>query len=235
MAEITPNLLVSITGDPKTGKTHLSMTFPEPMVIYSFDRGAELPRKRFAQRNITIRSLLPPVNPSTKPIEDEKKLLEVFDETYKDDLASGQFETFVIDPASILWELIWHTQQYAEGDEKLIARKYGEPNARMKSYLDRAAIAGVNLVLIHYLKEIYVGEKPTGEFKMDGFRRTEGLVDLVLMTRKVTKTVPKKAKEDIGLETQIITTIKDSRYGLDLHGYELINATYDDLMALVLE
>ena len=40
-----PNILVSISSPPKTGKTYLACTFPKPIKIYSFDQGADIVKK----------------------------------------------------------------------------------------------------------------------------------------------------------------------------------------------
>lgn len=59
-----PNLVVSVTGRAKTGKTHFAFTFPEPIKVYCFNRGADFVKKRFPKKHIDI------VNYST-PIIDE--------------------------------------------------------------------------------------------------------------------------------------------------------------------
>ena len=50
-----PNLLVSLTAPPKSGKTHLALTFPEPIKVYAFDTGVDYVRETsFADKDIDI-------------------------------------------------------------------------------------------------------------------------------------------------------------------------------------
>ena len=224
---IIHNLIISISGAPKTGKTHLSLSLPAPILIYSFDLGAEVVVRKFPDKKIDIRQYTMPITTTASPSIEEAKLCKEFEKDYKKTIWSGEYKTIVLDPATFVWELIWHTYQIDQGDEKLIARKYTEPNARMSAINNEPKLSGVNLVLIHYMKEAYVGDKPTGEMKLDGFKRTEGLVDLVLRTRKEVRAKGGEKKN------VIITTIQDNRFDLDMSGQEIPNATYDDIVAVL--
>jgi hypothetical protein len=219
-----PNIFVALKAPPKAGKTYFACTFPDPIVIYSLDGGAEYIARQFPSKKITVRDFRPPILDSSKPIEAEVKLLEEFEAQYRLDIASGEFVTAVIDPASILWELNWHTQQVEEGDARLVSRKYAEPNARMMSYFNRPIQMGMNLVSINYLKEVYANDKPTGELKLDGFKRTESQADVVVQLERVRR----------GGQNAILATITDSRYdGLNVTGLTLTNPTYEDLMTVL--
>lgn len=137
-----------------------------------------------------------------------------------------------MDTGSALWEVIRYA--YSEEQGKAVgesgrARTYGEPNARAYGIIQQAKLAGVNYVTLHYLKDRWVDDKNTGERELDGWRRTEGMVDVVLEMRKETKKSPKGDRQ-----TVFYTKIKDTRFGDNLDGVELEMATYDELMALIL-
>jgi len=230
MAKTKPNIFIAVKAPPKTGKTYFSMTCPDPIIVYSFDGGATYVRGQFPNKDITIRDFRPPILESTQPIEAESKLLDQFEAQYKEDISSGKYKTAVLDPASILWELNWHTQQVEEGDKRLVTRKYAEPNARMMAYFNRPLMMGMNLVSINYLKEEYLDEKPTGKMKLDGFKRTESQADVVIELARG-PIVPKPKSPPFW---KIVATITDSRYdGLNVTGMTLDNPNYDDLMTLL--
>ena len=58
---LAPNILASISAKPKSGKTHLSFTFPEPIKVFSFDLGADYVRTKFPDKQIDIKSFVLPV------------------------------------------------------------------------------------------------------------------------------------------------------------------------------
>lgn len=226
---VMPNIFIAVKGPPKVGKTYFACTCPDPIIIYSFDGGAEYIAKQFPGKSITVKDFRPPILESTKPIEAETKLLDAFELTYKADIESGKYKTVVIDPASILWELNWHTQQFDEGDKRLVTRKYAEPNARMMAYFNRPIMMGMNLISTNYTKEVYIDDKPTGEYKLDGFKRTESQADVVIELQRVKITGSKD-----GPKNKIVATITDSRYdGLTVTGLTMDNPNYSDLMTIL--
>ena len=228
---VTPNLIVSISGLPKSGKTHLAFTFPDPIRVFSFDRGYKEVRAKFPNKQIDCAEY-------DLPIVDSLELRDTgFPEIWKrirDDIreaiSGGVYKTIVIDTASSLWEIIRYA--FNESENRAIgtggkARNYGEPNARMSSIFARAQLAGINLVLIQYLKDRWVSDENTGEKELDGWRRTEGLADVVLEIRQGTQLIKGKTKN------ANITLIKGNRYDRDLNGQELTDATYQDLLAVL--
>lgn len=112
------------------------------------------------------------------------------------------------------------------------ARDYGEVNVQVKSVFTRAALHGVNLVVISYLKDKYVEDKATGDLVLDGWKHTEGAADICLQTRRESR--PDKDAQGKPIKRNVIVTrISDSRFGLDLPGQEFDMLDYDTLMALL--
>ena len=231
-----PNIICSIAAPPKRGKTYLAMTFPEPIAFFSLDMGAGPIKAKFPEKDIDVFEFPMPLVDSL-----DKKTTDTFLPVWKelrDSIYNAiawkkkEYKTIVIDPNSILWEIIRYA--YNEEEERALgsggkARNYGEPNARMSGIFQQAKLAGVNLVVTNYLKDKWVDDVDTGKQILDGWRRTEGAVDIVLEMRKETKATSKGEKKTI-----FYTTIKDNRYEPDLDGLELEMATYDDLLAVLL-
>ncbi len=234
--EVTrPNLLVSIAGSPKTGKTHLAFTFPEPIKVFSFDFGARLVASKFKGKQIDIVEYPLPIMDtlSSKPYADElEKMAKQVRKDIAEAIDSGEYKTVVIDTLAALWEIIRLAAAAEENRDKLgRARDYGEVNVQVKSIFTRAALHGVNLVVISYLKDKYVDDKPTGSTVIDGWKHTEGAADICLQTRRESRSVKgddgKFAKKNV-----VVTTVTDSRFDLD-SGQEYDMLDYETLAALL--
>ena len=226
-----PNLIVSIAGAPKSGKSHLALTFPDPMLVFSFDIGLEPVLVKFPDKAIEVKTYPIPIVDSVKPRPYAKEIYGQFTKDYKEAIEGGTWKTVVIDTATALYELGRHCRAEELGQENLLQFQYGEVYARLTAVILQPRLNGINLVLTHHLREKYVANEATGAMELDGFKRTEGLVDLVLETRREVRTVVKENKK--GRQNYIVTYIKDNRYDLDLNGEEVEMATYDDLLALL--
>lgn len=223
-----PNIFVSIAGEPKSGKTHLGLTFPEPIVVFSFDlRGAELLLPKFPDKKIEVKQYLPPLVVTAESDEESLALWRTIEADFKEATESGEYKTIMYDPATMLWEIIRSAYEYERGKGKLLRRDYGPANSRMAGMLMQPVATGMNVVSVNYLADVYEGDKATGEKKIDGFRRTEGLADLLLLTQMLTTGVGKE-KHSI-----VKTRIEKCRFDRDLNGTELEEATYDDIITLL--
>lgn len=54
LEEEWPNLAFSVTGDSKMGKTHFLYSFPQPIKVYAFNRGAEFVKRKFPKADIDV-------------------------------------------------------------------------------------------------------------------------------------------------------------------------------------
>jgi hypothetical protein len=231
---IVPNILVSISSPPKTGKTHLSMSFPKPIKIYSFDQGADsVKRFAFPKDQIDIHNFYMPIIESENPEPWATELWDEFYKEYKKDVEGEVYKTLVIDTATametILRQMVLEDKQEDKPNkQKLGTTEYLARNLKMTAIFARARKAGKNLVVIQYLKDKW-GKKdgssemaPTGELVIDGWNQTEGQVDIVL-------TMSKKKKGD---KTVMITTVKDNRFNRNMEGKSFEDTTYDELTLL---
>jgi hypothetical protein len=223
-------LNVSITGQAKTGKSHLALTFPEPIRVFLFDtkRALDPILSKFEGKEIDIKDYSLPIIESDPPKPYAKDLWQKFDAEYRETIEEGHYQTIVIDTATAVWEVTRHAVAEEVGQKRLLEVQYTLPNLRMAALFSRASLAGVNLVTTQYLRDRYVKGESTGEQELDGWKRTGSKVDLVLRTTRKTDVVARGEKK-----SKIITLIEDNRFDLDLNGQELDNATYEDLLALI--
>lgn len=219
-----PNLIVSISGNPKSGKTHLALTFPDPLVIFSFDIGVERVLPHFEGKQIEVKTYPIPILDTTHPKPYAKELAAVISKDYKEAVSSGDYKTVALDTATALYHINCHSWAEELGQKQLLQFQYGEVYSRLSALYMQPRLSGVNLVLTHYLREAYRKNEPTGEMELDGYKRTEGLVDIVLLTERVPK--PKGG-------ASIRTRIVDCGFDLELCGYECENMTYQTLVELL--
>ena len=224
-----PNLMVSISGEPKSGKSHLACSFPGPILVVSFDLGAKFLLSKFKDKAIDLKEMPMPIYDSldAKGVGFDKFWREVRYAIYTG-VDSNKYQTIVIDTASALWEIIRYG--YNEEEGKAVgasgkARTYGEPNARMYGVITKIQISGVNLVLVNYLKDRYENDQNTGKKELDGWKKTEGLVDLVLLNRKI--------PNPTGAGSVFKTLIKDYRFDHTIDGTELEMTDYDELITIL--
>jgi len=224
---IAPNLLVSISAPPKAGKTHLALTFPEPIKVFSFDGGAKfIAETKFADKKIDICEVTLPIIET----ENQAWALEpwrAFLKEYKGDVELGKYNTIVLDTATVVWQMCHQAVTEEREKQKLAEVKYYEPNLRMSSLFSRASLAGINLVTIQYITEKYEDNKATGEMKIDGWKRTGGAADLLLEMESITRGKGGASK------TIMETTIVGCRFDRDLVGKTFTDTTYQEILALL--
>ena len=237
-----PNVLVSISGLPKTGKTFLSFTFPPPIKCFSFDVGSDFVRTRFPDKVIDVQNFSLPIIES----EDETWALPVWEEfysEYKRIVEEQEYQTIVLDTAtaveSILRQAILEELQEGKpGKKKLATNEYVARNLRMTALFTRARNSGVNLVTIQYLREQWVKRPgadkadPTGLLIVDGWNQTEGFADINIEMTTKEKTVVEGSKPV--KKTVMVATIKSNRFDREQNGQSFEDTTYDEIIALLL-
>ena len=237
-----PNVLVSISGLPKTGKTHLAFTFPEPIKVFSFDVGSDFVRTKFSDKAIDVQNFTLPIVEA----EDETWALPVWEAFYTEykRIVEGQdYQTIVIDTAtaveSILRQAILEEfQESKPAKKKLATNEYVARNLRMNALFTRARNNGVNLVTIQYLREQWVRREgsdkaePTGLLIVDGWNQTEGLADINIEMTTKEKTVVVGNKP--ARKTVMIATIKSNRFDREQNGQAFEDTNYNEIIALLL-
>jgi hypothetical protein len=228
-------MLVSVTGLPKSGKTHFALTFPNPIKVYGFDTGIPYLIAKFPDKEIDLAEFELPY------LDDEEDtwalpIWEKFYAMYKADVAERYYKTLIPDTATnmelVLRQSILEKIRRDEskaGKQKLAVNEYTQRNLVMSAIFERAARAGMNLVVTQYMKEQWQrtgpnSAQPTGKYILDGWNQTEGKADI-----------------NIEMESQVradgrvvaVSHIKPSRFNRDLGGIPPVDdLDYEALVAL---
>lgn len=231
--KLVPNILVAVMGNPKVGKTHFAMTFPDPIKVYSFDMGTKFVRARsFPKKTIDITEYALPIIETGSEKGWAIPLWEKFEQDFGKDCASGTYKTLVIDPATVLWMINHHAELEEEQKNKLGVQAYYKPNLRFGALYYKAAIGGMNLVTIHHLKDEYENyednngrtqSRKTGNFIIDGWKRTESAADVNLVMELGGE----------GAKTYSVSTVKSCRFDRTLKGQTFIDLDYNKMMAVL--
>ena len=75
---IIPNILVAIKAKPKSGKSHLMCTFPDPIVVFSFDQGLPFVRAKFPKKDIRIKQYELPIAEDIRAVGHKKEFTDLW-------------------------------------------------------------------------------------------------------------------------------------------------------------
>ena len=230
-----PNVVLSATGRPKSGKNHLAYTAPDPIKVYCFNGGAEYVATKFPNKVIDVHNFVLPIVES----ETDEWALPVWAEFYAEynkDIASGNYKTVVFDTGTEVEAFcrqatLEEIREVKPNKQKLATNEYLARNLRMNALFARARNSGVNLITLQYLREQWVKSKgsdraePTGEMILDGWSQTEAQADI---------NVEMEAKIKAG-KTIMVATIKSNRFDRTVNEKQFDDVTFDEIMATVLE
>lgn len=179
LAAVPPRrLLVASGGPPKVGKNHFGLTAPGPIFGQYFDPGGlEGMAEKFLKAPLGPKEIYQAQYRFNKRKDDKdaaKEVKEQFIKDYED--ALGWARTIQWDETEF-----YEVCRFAEfGRESAKGREYGPLNGEYRGLVQAAYDAGVNLHLIHKLKEKWEDDKPTGVMVASGFPQVAGIVQVNL-------------------------------------------------------
>ena len=235
-----PNIAISVSALPKSGKNHFAMSAPQPIRIYCFNGGADYVRAKFPSVEADVKNYPLPIIEDTDQVW-AAPLWEEFTKQLKSDIAEGKFQTYVLDTSTevenICQQDVLETAiEVSDKDKhKLATNEYLARNLKMKAIYDQIKNAGCNLIALQYLKEEWVrqaGEKmatATGKLVPDGWKRNESQCDINL--EFVKRPVTDKGKRKL----QVVATVVSSRFDdfeNTIVGETLVNPTWEEVLAL---
>ena len=187
-------LIESVEGPEKTGKSHHAFTAPAPIVYFDTDYGSEGVVEKFAgDKDIydyevkTAKDILIK-HKDTKgqgPQVDATEEFDRFKDAYYDSLNDKTIRTVVWDTATEVWELL--RLAFFGKLAQVPPMKYGPANEEYRRLVRAAFDTDKNLILLHRVKDEYVGDTNTGSMRTGkklraGFNDTGFLVQLNVVT-----------------------------------------------------
>lgn len=215
-------LVVSVSGQQKCGKTHFSLTAPDPIFFFNIDIGTEGVMGKFQKAGKKI------YNKDIRVHKGEKK--ETYEALWSDFVSSLTMVckvgegTIVVDTASELYELA--RLSYFGKLSEVKPHHYGELNALWREMMRTVYDSPMNAVFIHKVKPIWENNQKTRNFEVAGFSDTGYMVQMNLTALK--------DRGDDGINFSVL--IGDCRKNLKaLEGMVLKDemCTFDFLLGLV--
>lgn len=241
-------MIIADWGPEKSGKTSFAMTMEEPIWIADFDLRIDGALHRLPDLKYKAVKYPMPIQFS-KQLKGVRELWEKFTVEFVSVLEdqttyNGEpFRTIVIDTATQMQKTVrdalLQTKQEAQISrnngcvppdlrERLQQMEYGEPNGRMQAIIYAPRQYNKHMVLTHYaadeFKDMLVNGEiktiNTGKIQLDGFKHTEGLVDLVIAT----------SSRNSGSGKEFYGKITTSGIDAKLEGMEFKDPTYQGIM-----
>lgn len=247
-----------ISGETKTGKTTLGLTFPKPLRHFDLDVGGFRRAKHRFQADIdsgqvVSKSYFAPqqavigrldVGPS-KLLVGMKELWYKMLKDYLEALKDEDVATIMFDSWAQVWELcrsafLQEKQEFKKERSNLMREEYTEPNARMRAILTAAVEMDKNLVLTAPMDDEYEKRQgASGEVldvvigrKSAGWRHIDPLSDVNI--RNDVRSV--SVVDDTGKSAKVLKVYsKFTLCGLALQatGFEMPDATWDSLRNVI--
>ena len=235
-----PRTFTSIWGMPKSGKSHLGMTWPKPMMAVEVgETGIEDLLHKFD--GVDYR---PIISSSLRMgLADHRTILAEFEKCLDTAIKDTVLRTLLIDSTSKLWESIglvltdeaFQEQQRTKRNQAdwSLANNYFEQIVQ-KARRNRT----LNIVFIHRHREKYskmMGEngreslQATGEYEARDYKGLENLAPLVIRTGTGNRINQRTQKP----EQHFLHTIELCRYAPHLQGSQVWDMDYTKLMERV--
>lgn len=184
-------MIVSVQGEEGTGKNHFAFTAPDPILVQSTDIGLEGMVEKFARagKTIWVKSYkMPRVLGNLKiaanieeTCAEAEKFLATWERDYRESLALG-VRTIVWDTASEVWEKL----RWARGGrmDKIPPLWYSQFNEEYMNMVKTAYDHGINMILLHKVKDVWQDDKRTGRKERQGMSQTGYLVQVEITTMR---------------------------------------------------
>lgn len=172
-------LIASIAGRPKTGKTHLALTAPPPIIYFDIDIGEEGVLSKFEGTAMLTYEVRVPKQVAKAEYE---KLWE--DAKTKLRLAWGLGRgTVITDTSTELYELN-RLARFGKLDQ-VPPYMYSLVNTEWRELIREAFDSRMNTIFIHKTKAVWVDNKRTDRYELAGFGEMEYLTQINIETSRV--------------------------------------------------
>ena len=226
-------IILTSWGDNKTGRTHLALTFPQPIWYYDWNFGSS-GVEGLDRVSEHFRFPIPPF----ATIPEQQLVFEKFKRDYRrgiNDCPAGG--TIVIDTVSELDEIVLELTKWDQYNNKYHGRQrnqeipfeefqmqqldYGPRNAIMASVLKAPSQRDdLNGVFIHWARPKYEGKEQTGRLELAGYRKAPGYTEVTVEHKR-------------GPGNTFTGVVSYSRLNPEIEGFTLPEVSYSYLHTIL--
>jgi hypothetical protein len=228
--ELTRRIIISLTGEEKSGKNHTAFTAPSPIYTHSFDIGLDGVIQKFQKSKVMFTAdyeltVQPGEASAGEVAEAADKVWAQFVSNYRDGLASCGSGTTVIDTDTEAWELL-RLARFGK-IAQVQPHHYGPVNAEFRDLVRESYDHDANVFLLSKRTAVWENVvdasgkergRKTGETARKGFSDLPFLVQVVATT------------ERDGSDFSV--TIEDCRMNPEANGVTVPN-DYDFIMSAI--
>jgi len=245
--EKKPFHILSVQGEPKSGKTHFYSTAPGGIGVQSLDFGTEGIIEKFPDTYFDVREYNFAYDFTISKRGDEATdqadrikadYWQPFNEHCTEFFGDPSIRTVVWDTASEVWEMLRlaHFGKLVQNPQM----QYGVVNAEFKALLRMANTARKNMILVHHVGKEYKtvtderGQEKsveTGNWKRLGNNKIETFVHSYIKTIYIEPV--KNSKGVIATPGKFQFEILRSRFNPDMNGMVIDACSFVDLMSLL--
>lgn len=177
-----PRLVVSVEGQPKTGKTTFALTAPRPARVFNIDFGLE--GLDYDRRGVMVAdySMGKAANFNAEDaVARSKQVIETLHDDWRTFLERRSRTTGIIDTASDLWQ-IFRMAYYGLAGLKfggIDRHRYAEGNRAFRGLLNEIYQSPHNLILAHRVKAQFDN---AAVLEREGFREIEYFAQVIIRT-----------------------------------------------------
>lgn len=179
-AAVRPRLVAAVAAREKQGKTHLSLTAPDPIIHFNADIGLEGVVHKFlnAGKQILVYNIPIPEMDKKNVDKEAGKIWDDMSAAMDVALSNPAVRTIILDTATEVWEIV--RLAYFGKLTEIKPHHYSGVNAEFRTFLKKVYKTDKNLILIQKMKAEYVDNKRTGDWEMAGFSDTPFIAQVVL-------------------------------------------------------
>ncbi len=167
-------LIVSVGGQPKSGKTHFSFTAPEPIFLFNIDIGTEGVLEKFQQSGKQI---------YTYDLRVPKGLKQEIYKTMWDGMRERLEMVYKVGKGSVVIDTTTEAYELCRLARlgkltQVLPHNYTEVNNEWREVMRLAYDSQMSTVLIHKLKAVYINNQRTSGYEVAGFGEIGYLVQV---------------------------------------------------------
>jgi hypothetical protein len=213
-SDTVKRLIMSIDGLEKNGKNHFAFTAPGPLAVISLDNGLDGVVQKFQrEKEIYVAQYRSPIQTGATAQDVSNSAQATWKgiaTDYLEALETKEMRSVILDTGTEMWETL-RLARFGKLTQ-VMPHHYGPVNAEWRDVVRQAYDHDKHVLYLHKLKDDYVNDKRTGEYKRSGMSDMGFLVQVAGRCWKDPKVTEVPDKFHF--------TISDCRFNPELEGLD---------------